>query len=73
MAKQWGLCKSCKWWQIEPTANVDDSTVGVCIDEKLQTFQLSVLGNSGCNRYMKGEPARAKGSGAQPPTANPVR
>lgn len=73
MAQQWGLCKSCKWWQIEPTANIADSTVGFCIDEKLQPFQLSASGNSGCNRQVQGEPARAKGSGAQPPTAKPVR
>lgn len=73
MATHWGLCKSCKWWQIEPTASVAGSTAGFCIDEKLQPFQLSVSGNSGCNRYMRGEPAHAKGSGAQPPTAKPVR
>ena len=73
MAQQWGLCISCKWWQIEPTATIAGSTVGFCIEEKLQPFLLSVSGNSGCNRYMKGEPARAKGSGAQPPTAKPVR
>ncbi len=73
MAKQWGLCKGCKWWQIEPTATIADSTLGVCIDNKLQPFELSVVGTSGCNRYMNGEPARAKGSGAQPPTAKAVR
>ena len=73
MATQWGLCKSCKWWQVEPAAAIADSTLGICIDEKLQPFQLSLSGNSGCNRFMKGEPARAKGSGAQPPTAQPIR
>lgn len=73
MARQWGLCKNCKWWQIEPTASIADSTAGLCIDEKLQPFELSVSGKSGCNRYMKGEPARAKGSGGHPPTAKPVR
>ena len=73
MAKEWGLCKSCKWWQIEPDGTVANTTLGLCIDEQLQPFQLSVSGNSGCNRYTQGEPARAKGSGAQPPTAKPVR
>ncbi len=73
MAQQWGQCKSCEWWQIEPDASIADSLLGVCIDNKIQPFELSVSGQSGCNRYMKGEPARAKGSGAQPPTAKPVR
>ena len=73
MADQWGLCKDCKWWQIEPDDEVADSTLGLCIDEKLQPYRLSVTGNSGCNRFMPGSPARAKGSGAQPPNAKPTR
>ena len=73
MNEQWGLCKDCKWWQIEPEARVADSTLGLCIDEDLQPFKLLVSGNSGCNRFMEGEPARAKGSSGQPPTAKPVR
>jgi hypothetical protein len=47
--------------------------LGLCIDEKLQRFRLRVSGNSGCNRFMKGKPARAAGSSAAPPTAEPVR
>ena len=73
MADQWGLCKDCKWWQIDPDAEVAESTLGLCIDEKLQPYLLSVSGNSGCNRFMPGSPARAKGSSAQPPTAKPTR
>jgi len=45
----------------------------MCIDEDLQAFRLLVSGNSGCNRFMEGTPARAKGSGSQPPIAEPVR
>ena len=71
--KEWGLCKDCKWWQIEPDAMIADHTIGYCIDEDLQPYQLSVSGNSGCNHFMAGEPARAEGSAAQPPTAAPVR
>jgi hypothetical protein len=69
----WGLCKDCKWWQIEPNAVVADRTLGMCIDESLVTYQLRVSGDSGCNLFMKGEPARAEGSGAAPPTAKPAR
>jgi hypothetical protein len=69
----WGLCKDCKWWQIEPDATIENTTMGFCIDEKLLPFQLSVSGLSGCNRFMGGKPARAKGSSEAPPTAKPKR
>jgi hypothetical protein len=69
----WGLCISCKWWQIEPEAKVALETAGYCIDEELQPFKLRVTGDSGCNRYMAGAPARGKGSSAKPPTATPER
>jgi hypothetical protein len=74
MAKsEWGLCKDCKWWQIERQAAVENLTMGLCIDEDLQAFRLRVSGNSGCNRFMPGKAARAAGSSAAPPTAQPTR
>jgi len=72
-SNDWGLCMSCKWWQIEPGAKVEHLTAGYCIDELLQPFQLRVTGNAGCNRYMEGKPARGKGSSEKPPTAVPAR
>jgi len=69
----WGLCNDCKWWQIEPKAKLGKATLGLCIDEELQPFVLRVSGDSGCNRFMEGEPARAVGSSKAPPTAAPVR
>ncbi len=69
----WGLCKDCKWWQIEPKAAVANLTMGLCIEEKLQRFRLRVSGISGCNRFMPGKPARAEGSGEAPPKAKPTR
>jgi hypothetical protein len=69
----WGLCKDCKWWQIEPDAAVENLTLGLCIEEKLQAFRLRVSGLSGCNRFLPGKPARAEGSSAAPPVAEPVR
>jgi hypothetical protein len=69
----WGLCKDCKWWQIEPKASPENLTLGLCIDENLQAFLLRVSGNSGCNRFMAGKAARAEGSGEAPPTAQPTR
>ena len=69
----WGLCKDCKWWQVEPDGRIADSTLGLCIDETLQPYLLRVSGDSGCNLFMEGEPARAAGSSTAPPTAKPTR
>ena len=70
---EWGLCKDCEWWQIEPKAPVDEKTMGLCIEESLQPFLVRVSGNSGCNLYAVGSPARARGSSDTPPTAKPTR
>ena len=69
----WGLCKDCKWWQIEPGARTEGRTLGLCIEESLQPFLLRVSGDSGCAMFIEGEPAQAPGSSAAPPTARPVR
>ena len=73
MDASWGLCKNCKWLQIEPGVAPENLTLGLCIEEQLQPFQLRVSGNSGCNRFIEGKPAHAKGSSAAPPTATPQR
>ncbi|TWT32504.1 hypothetical protein KOR34_42670 [Posidoniimonas corsicana] len=73
MSDQWGLCKGCKWWQIEPDATVEDQTVGFCIEQDLQQFKIRITGNGGCNMFVAGKPARAEGSSEKPPTAEPVR
>lgn len=69
----WGLCKDCKWWQIEPDGSAANTTMGLCIEEQLQSVRLRVSGNSGCNLFMPGAPATAEGSSAAPPTAAPTR
>ncbi|UUO07314.1 hypothetical protein M4951_03155 [Blastopirellula sp. J2-11] len=73
MSENWGPCKACKWWQIEPDASVHDHTIGYCIDELIQPFQLRIAGNGGCNRFEAGKPARAAGSSECPPAAAPQR
>jgi hypothetical protein len=70
---EWGLCKDCKWWQIEPDAAVENLTLGLCIDDDLMPFNLRVSGLSGCNHFMPGEPARATGSARAPPPAKATR
>jgi hypothetical protein len=69
----WGLCITCKWWQIEPAAKAEHLTAGLCIEEKLQPYKLRVTGNGGCNKYVEGKPAHGKGSSEKPPTAKPMR
>jgi hypothetical protein len=70
---KWGACRDCKWWQIEPDGTVANTTLGLCIEESLQTLRLRVSGNSGCNMFAPGKPARAAGSSGSPPTAAPTR
>jgi hypothetical protein len=69
----WGLCKDCEWWQTEPEAKISNTTMGLCSEDDLQSYHLRVSGNSGCNQYSPGEPSRAAGSSAAPPTAAPQR
>jgi hypothetical protein len=73
MAASWGLCKKCKWFQIEPGVVPESLTIGLCIDERLQPFLLRISGNSGCNRFIEGKPSYARGSSAAPPAATPQR
>lgn len=70
---EWGKCKDCKWFQVEPGAKAANNTMGLCIEEDLQPYLLRVSGNSGCNRFLSGKVAHAKGSSAAPPTAAPTR
>jgi hypothetical protein len=72
-ASDWGMCKECQWWQIDPEARMVNTTMGLCIEEALQPLRLRVSGNSGCNRFTPGKPTHAAGSSAAPPTAEPRR
>jgi hypothetical protein len=72
-AADWGMCKDCPWWQIDPGATIADDTMGLCTEEALQPFRLRVSGPSGCHHSTPGEPAQAAGSSAAPPTAEPQR
>jgi hypothetical protein len=72
-SSEWGKCKDCKWFQIEPDASPANNTMGLCIEEELLRFRLRVSGNSGCNSFMAGEVAHAKGSSCAPPVAAATR
>ena len=58
----WGQCKSCKMWQVEPDAQLSEDTYGLCAAHKLQSYQLRISGGGGCNIYKEGRPNRVKGS-----------
>ena len=68
----WGFCKDCRWWQVEPTVVATNLTMGQCIEEKLQPFQLRVSGNSGCNRFRLGKPTKVEGASRVPPSTKPA-
>jgi hypothetical protein len=72
-SSEWGLCVSCKWWQLEPGVDPEHLTAGWCIEESLQRFQLRITGNGGCNKYAEGKPAHGKGSSEKPPMGKPAR
>ncbi|WP_442484620.1 hypothetical protein [Aeoliella sp. SH292] len=63
----WGLCKDCKWWQIEPDGEVQDLTLGVCIEKKLQDYNVRISGLGGCNRFQEGQPTAYEGASEKPP------
>ena len=64
-ASDWGMCKDCQWWQIDPGANIADTTMGVCTEAALQPFRLRVSGTSGCHHYTPGQPTHAAETGRQ--------
>ena len=70
MSASWGLCKNCKWLQIEPGASPENLTLGLCIEELLQPFRLRVSGNSGCDRLTEGNPAPARAPARLRPRPN---
>ncbi len=66
---EWGLCKDCKFWQIEPAATGANTTMGLCVYPSLKAVELRVSGNSGCNCFKPGKPVHAAGSSAIPHAA----
>ena len=70
---EWGKCKDCKWFQVEPDVSAGNNTMGLCIEDDLQRFRLRVSGNSGCNHFAPGEVAHAIGSSCAPPVAAATR
>lgn len=72
--EDWGLCKDCKWWQIEPDADmITDETLGLCIERELKPYQVRVSAQSGCNRFEPGTHPRKEGASQVPAGAGSSR
>ncbi|MHC5540746.1 hypothetical protein ACYOEI_21205 [Singulisphaera rosea] len=66
--KNWGECKGCKYFEIEPGARAGDRTMGLCIVHELETYRLRVSGASGCTLFEHGKVAHAEGASKAPPS-----
>jgi hypothetical protein len=73
MNDNWGLCKACRWWQLEPEALPRAGTVGFCSEESRLPMLLSVTGTCGCSLFDEGKPGRLKGASEHPPYPQPLR
>ena len=68
MANQnWGECKSCQHFAIEPNATPAPNTMGLCIVHDHESQHLRVSGGCGCDLFANGEVAHAQGASAVPP------
>lgn len=45
-----GNCKKCRYFSLKDP-NLEGSEVGICGQSELRSFELSVSGDSGCNRF----------------------
>jgi hypothetical protein len=66
-SQNWGECKGCKYFEVEPDAKVGDRTMGLCVVQELESYRLRVSGNSGCTLFEHGKVAHAKGASEAPP------
>jgi hypothetical protein len=65
--ENWGECKGCKYFEIEPGAKAEDKTMGLCTVQELEPYRLRVSGASGCMLFEHGEVAHAEGASEAPP------
>ncbi len=66
-SENWGECKGCKYFEIEPGARAADNTMGLCIVQEHEPQKLRVSGASGCILFEHGEVAHAQGASEAPP------
>jgi hypothetical protein len=66
-SENWGECKGCRYFEVEPDASAQDNTMGLCIVHELEPYRLRVSGTSGCTLFEHGEVAHAEGASKSPP------
>ncbi len=59
----WGNCRHCQSWQIEPEQVVQTLTIGRCNDDYLKKHTLTVTADCGCSRFVEGQPQSLTGEG----------
>ncbi|WP_435020000.1 hypothetical protein TA3x_001591 [Tundrisphaera sp. TA3] len=65
--QNWGECKSCRHFEIEPAASAAANTMGLCIVHEHEMQHLRVSGSCGCDLHADGQAAHAKGASRVPP------
>lgn len=65
----WGECKGCRHFEVEPGVAAEANTMGLCIVHEHEIHQLRVSGACGCSQFAQGEAAHAEGASAVPPHA----
>ena len=68
-----GLYKNCKWWQIEPAANVTATTMGQCIEKRFRGSRYVFLAIAGVIDSFQVRRLAANVPVKIPPTAKPTR
>ena len=63
----WGECKGCRHFEVEPGAMASAQTMGLCIVHEHELHQLRVSGACGCTQFTQGEVAHAEGASDVPP------
>lgn len=46
-SENWGECKGCKYFEVEPDAKAEDYTMGLCTVPESEPYRLRVSGVSG--------------------------
>lgn len=68
--QNWGECKSCRHFEIEPAATPANNTMGLCIVNDHEPHHLRVSGSCGCDLFANGQAAHAPGASHVPPDAS---
>ena len=63
----WGECKACRHFEVEPGVAPEPNTMGLCIVHEHEVHKLRVSGACGCSQFNEGDAAHAEGASEAPP------